>query len=147
MFTAGATAIGPLIAGFVVADAPQTWRDFSWVCAALAGFNLVLIFFVYPESTYYRHPDQSTAMALHNMEKIDGKDTHIESLYHLPQGTQHVDHIEFDWKSFWCGPPRYDHCVSFWQAFYRPFTALLYLDVLWAVFVYGTALAAQIILM
>lgn len=152
ILTSSATAIGPIIAGFVIANTADTWRNFSWVCAALAGLNLVLIFLAYPESTYHRTADQIVAANLQSVEntsedKLGHAASHVESLSDIPQGIQHVQHVEIKWRQVWFGPPRYDSGISFLKALLRPFASLLYPRVLWAVFVYGASLASQIILM
>lgn len=152
ILTSSATAIGPIIAGFVIANTADTWRNFSWVCAALAGVNLVLIFLAYPESTYHRTADQIIAASLQSVEntsenKLGHAAGHVESLNNIPQGIQHVQHVEIKWRQVWLGPPRYDSKISLFRALSRSFASLLYPRVLWAVFVYGTSLASQIILM
>ncbi|KAJ5753290.1 Major facilitator superfamily domain general substrate transporter [Penicillium odoratum] len=52
----GGTAIGPLIAGFMVQSTAQTWRSYFWLCVSLAPTNLAFLFFIYPESNFSR-PD------------------------------------------------------------------------------------------
>lgn len=152
ILTSSATAIGPIVAGFVIPDTVDTWRNFTWVCTALARANLILIFLAYPESTYHRTADQIAAVTLQSMEnndpnKLHRDASHVESLSTIPQGIQHVEHVDIHWRKVWFSLPRYDSETSFPKAFLRPFTSLLYPRVLWAVFVYGTCLASQIILM
>lgn len=51
---ASGTAVGPLIAGFMVQSTAQTWRSYFWLCAGLAAANLALLFIFYPESNFRR---------------------------------------------------------------------------------------------
>ncbi|KAG8630623.1 hypothetical protein KVT40_002242 [Elsinoe batatas] len=143
ILTSGATAIGPLIAGFVIAGNPGTWRDFSWVCAALAGFNLVVIYLFYPESTF-RRPMIYEVVDAEEIEKEN--DTRVGVVETEGLGVQHVSHVQVSWPKVWTSLIRYDRSIGFFQAFTRQLAFILYPSVLWAVLVYGTALASQVIL-
>ncbi|KAJ5317840.1 Major facilitator superfamily domain general substrate transporter [Penicillium antarcticum] len=76
IFISGGTAIGPLIAGFMVQYAAQTWRSYFWLCVALAAANLVLLFFFCPESNFRRTDhelhDHIETQAI-RVEKLAGK--------------------------------------------------------------------------
>lgn len=65
-------------------------------------------------------------------------------------GVEYVDSVDVVDKpltSVWTSLITVDHSVSLTQAFIRPLILLACPDVLFAIFVYGTSLASQIILM
>lgn len=146
MLTSGGSAVGPLIASFVVGLAPETWRDFTWVCAGLAGFNLLAMYFFYPESNFRR--PQVYEVAVTNEEKVKSS-THLETATEkgeAPLGVQHVDHVQISWPRVWTSLIRTDSTMTTVRAFIRPLLTLAYPSVLWAVILYGTSLASQVIL-
>ena len=148
------SAVGPLIAGFMIENTPETWRDFVWLCAALAGFNLLTIFFLYPESSYNRpplptprSPSQEGAPSINKdegeatCEKLEDASRPIHSTYN----EDWVVKVSYPrvWRSFF----QSNHRVNLLKAFAVPFVFLLSAPVLWTVFVYGCSLASQIIMM
>lgn len=162
VLTASATALGPLIAGYVVQYSVGTWRDYIWVSAALAGFNLVVVILFYPESNFHRphvavesHSEvtdkEHTVSSI--FEKTEGTSSHLDSAggenvsSHMAHGVQHVDHIKVPWTSIWFSFLRVDSEVSLMTVAVRPLIALIHPAVVWGVFVYGASLAAQVILM
>lgn len=156
-----ATAIGPLIASFIVADTEGTWRNFSWLCAGLAGLNLALMFLFYPESTFSRTSARRSVSSYQpqipqldykggnepqpSSTQLETKDP--ESPNDPNDGVQHVEHIDVAWTQIWLSFFRYDRTVGLAAIFLRPLCYIIYPVVLWTVFVYGTSLASQVILM
>lgn len=158
IFTASSTALGPLIAGYIVQYSAGTWRDYVWVSAALAGFNLILLILLYPESNFHRpHVEfgdhSATSRTDRGLDKGEELASHLDSTMEkgddgvTGHGIQHVDHIHVPWKSIWFSLFKVDHQVSFVTVAIRPLMSLIHPAVVWGVFVYGVALAAQVILM
>lgn len=58
-----------------------------------------------------------------------------------------VDAVPKAWMSIWTSFITLDNSLGLFEAFWRPLPMLLRLPVLYAVYIYGTFLAAQIILM
>ena len=158
----GGSAVGPLIASYMVQYSPGNWRDYMWLCAALAGFNLILLILFYPESNFHRPPlptgsEHSSTNSQHVADSqspndIEGKSEEFRTENQntttvQPTNVQHVNHIKVPWHSIWFSFMKIDHSVNFFKAFLHPFVFLAYPQVLWAIFVYGTALASQVILM
>jgi len=147
----------------MVQYSPGTWRDFVWVSAALAGFNLILLILFYPESNFRRPPlptghGQSSINSqdqgdLHRSESIiEGKSLESRAEMQNPAITdhnnvQHVNHINVPWRSIWFSFAKLDRSVNLFKAFLHPFVFLAYPQVVWAIFVYGASLASQVILM
>ncbi|KAI5241796.1 MFS general substrate transporter [Aureobasidium subglaciale] len=162
IFTTSATALGPLIAGYMVQYSKGSWRDYVWLCAALAGFNLLLLIFLYPESNFNRpsipHPDtltEDTETPYTSGEikgNMKGDTAHLgfvepgNDQHDTPIGVQHVDHIPVSWSRTCLSFFTVDHHVSLLTVAVRPLVVLIHPAVVWAVFVYGTSLAAQVIL-
>ena len=44
--------LGPIIAGNMAV--PVGWRNFFWLCTGLSALNLVLLFFLFPETKFHR---------------------------------------------------------------------------------------------
>lgn len=153
MLISSGSAVGPLIAGFMIQSTPGTWRDFVWLCAALAGFNLLTIFLLYPESSYIRPPlptplSPSQEGASLNKDEGEGALVNIEDASQPIYSTYSQDwvvRVSYPrvWTSFFKSNPR----VDLLRAFAVPFVFLLSAPVLWTVFVYGCSLAAQITMM
>ncbi|KAF4550084.1 Hypothetical protein D9617_18g032750 [Elsinoe fawcettii] len=135
-----ATAIGPLIGSFMIPQSPESWRDFSWLCAALAGFNLLAIYLFYPESSFRRQQIPNTTVLVEKLEAGQ----HVENVE--DRMVQQVNTVRIEWSQVWTSIVRYDKTVSVIQACTRQLICLSYPSVLWAIFVYGTALASGIIL-
>lgn len=141
----------------MVQYSPGTWRDYAWVTAALAGANLLLIILFYPESNFTRPRPMTNEQA----EVLEGKrtDTFVEehggSASHIESGkphttlhgVQHVDHVQIPWISIWFSFFNVNHEVSLLTVAIRPLIVLIHPAVVWAVFVYGSSLAAQVIIM
>ncbi|KKY18080.1 putative mfs transporter [Phaeomoniella chlamydospora] len=154
VLTAGASAVGPLVGAFVVSYSPGTWRDFSWVCAALAGFNLLLMFFLYPESSFKRPNSAHGAHSTQDrtIEKLDKEDDRPSFEYNEQSdvevgGVQSFANAEVKWTKIWTSFIKYDTSIGLPVAFLRAIILVACPNVLWTIFVYGSSLAAQIILM
>ncbi|KAI5200549.1 hypothetical protein E4T39_05703 [Aureobasidium subglaciale] len=144
VLVAGATAVGPLLASFIIEYSPETWHTFSWVCAGIAGFNLLAVYFLYPESSFVRPVHYEVSMAPD--EKNINKETHVECLPEVEAGLLHVDPVPVQWIKVWTSIWSVNKDASTIRAFAQPFVFLLYPNVLWAVFMYGCSLASQIIM-
>jgi len=141
----------------MVQYSPGTWRDYVWVTAALAGANLLLIILFYPESNFTRphlitngqaevSEDKTTDKFI---EEHGGSASHVESgkPHAALHGVQHVDHVQVPWTSIWFSFFKVDHETSLLTVAIRPFIVLIHPAVVWAVFVYGSSLASQVIIM
>lgn len=155
VFTSGATAIGPLIASFMVTYLPGTWVDFSWLCMALSSLCLVMMFFFYPESNFDQPTEGQTERG-HSRDAehstiADDKETSIHqeagSDKHSDHGVQHLDHVDIDWVKVYTTVFQYDSSLKFTVAILRPVAFAALPPVLWAILVYGSSLAAQVILL
>ncbi|EFX02135.1 aldehyde dehydrogenase [Grosmannia clavigera kw1407] len=156
IFISCGSAVGPLIAGFVVQDSPGTWRDYEWVSASLAGFTLVAIFFFYPESSFIRpSTDEDTPSGSFDLasdpakkEELDGMSSRVENAVPaaaaVAVGTVPVVPISYPrvWTSFF----KINPLVRLHRAFAMPFAFVLCVPVLWTIFIYGSSLAAQVIM-
>jgi hypothetical protein len=141
----------------MVQYSPGTWRDYVWVSAALAGANLLLIIVFYPESNFARpHTVTSDQVEVSEgktsetfIEDHAGNTSHMESSkpHAALQGVQHVDHVQVPWTSIWFSFFKVDHEASLPTIAIRPIIALIHPAVVWAVFVYGSSLAAQVTIM
>jgi hypothetical protein len=129
----------------------DSWRNFVWVCAALAGLDLFLIFLVYPESSFVRPEIGAPGERRDSTQKeeLDGASQVIETRSEkigLGQ-QQHGDTVKVSfpkvWMSFWHRNPM----VNLPRAFMLPFVFLGCVPVLWTILVYGGVLASQIIVM
>ncbi|KAH7083974.1 MFS transporter [Paraphoma chrysanthemicola] len=143
-----ATAIGPLVASYIIEYSPGGWRDYVWVCAALAGANFVAIYLCYPESNFNRpeiHVTQvpiSIAASAH-MENGKGDMTQIEDA-----SRHYVSVVKKPWGSIWKASAiiTINEDASFLKLSMLPVKMLLRPSVLLAVYIYGTSLASQVIL-
>ncbi|KAJ4310731.1 hypothetical protein N0V94_008305 [Neodidymelliopsis sp. IMI 364377] len=141
-----ATAIGPLIASFMVQYSPGGWIDYVWVCAALAGANLVAIYLFYPESNFIRpetssHPTEPGSQHGENLQAEKATIVRTDTI-----SRHQVKVVPKPWMSIWTSIITVNHDASLFEIFLRPLKMLLKPSILLAVFVYGTSLAAQIIL-
>lgn len=132
----------------MVQYSPGTWRDFVWLSAAIAGLNLVLLILFYPESNFHRPHDEPSTQARNSSESDAEKGTteHIRER-ETSHGVQHIDHVQVPWTSIWFSFFTVDKTVNIFKTAVKPLAFLAIPNVLWAVFVYGTALSAQIIMM
>ncbi|KAK7413355.1 hypothetical protein QQX98_007732 [Neonectria punicea] len=154
VFISGGSAVGPLIGGFMVESSPGIWRDFVWLCAALSGFDLLAIFLFYPESSFIRSslspqppldspangscPTKDDIGTISN--GIAGRSEHLE------RGKAHNGPVRVSFTQVWGSFIHYNAMASLPRAFVLPFVFLGCLPVLWAILVYGSALASQVIL-
>ncbi|KKA27175.1 hypothetical protein TD95_004307 [Thielaviopsis punctulata] len=163
MFAVCGTAIGPLIGGFIVSYDSNTWRTFSWVCAALAGFNFVAMFFLFPESSYTRpvhgHHDSSIGAGKEAQNwgsDKDGKGNSSEAGVYEKEVGENTEFgvaatdkdfaVPMEYKKVWRQTVRVNPLVSLPRVFAMPFLFVANIPVIWTVFVYGTNMAAQIII-
>ena len=142
-----ATAIGPLIAAFIVQYSPGKWVDYMWVCAALAGANLVAIYLLYPESNFVRSGAPLHTIRLDSLPRGDPEAEKATTVRTETINRQYIKTVPKPWLSIWTSIITVNDDAGFFQIFLRPFKTLLSPSILFAVFVYGTSLAAQIILM
>ncbi|KAI6356227.1 hypothetical protein MCOR25_007917 [Pyricularia grisea] len=151
---AGASAVGPLVASFIVQYSPGTWVDYMWVCVALAAFNVVLLIFALPESNYHREKPEAADNGVETQDieirepKSQAGSTDAEKVDSVEvQEDENPIVVHKPWSSIW---PTFitlnKSQGSFLHACLRQLTHALYPDVLFAIFVYGSSLASQIIL-
>ncbi|SPO07008.1 related to MFS transporter [Cephalotrichum gorgonifer] len=146
----GSSAMGPLIASFVVQYSTGGWIDFAWVCMALSGLNLVLLWLFYPESNFHR-PEAEVTGEVSEVAPVAQKPTTLEldSIEANNSGVERivtVDTVPTKWMNVWTSLITVDGSVNILKVGFRPLVLLLCPDVLFATFLYGTALASQIIL-
>lgn len=147
LLIASATAIGPLIASFITQYSPGSWRDYVWVCAALAGANALAIYLVYPESNYDRGGVPTNHISELGAQRIEEAGGGMEIVPTNHVRCHHVDEVKKPWRTTLTSIITVNHNVHLLSVFWRPVLMLLRPAVLFAIFVYGTHLAAQIILM
>lgn len=147
LLIASATAIGPLLASFITQYSPGSWRDYVWVCAALAGANALAIYLVYPESNYQREEVTPNHISLLTERYTEHSSESGDMVRMNTNSWHYVKVVKKPWAKIWSSFIIVDHNVNLLVAFWRPVQMLLRPAVLFAIFVYGTHLAAQIILM
>lgn len=141
-----ATAIGPLVASFIVQYSIGGWVDYMWVCVALAGVNLAAIFFLYPESNF-RRPGGSIHHVLKSGTQLVENPNEYEGIVRTENTFWHtVTIVQKPWKTVWKTFITVDHDVKLLGAFWQPFVMLSKPSILLAIYIYGTSLASQIIL-
>jgi hypothetical protein len=128
----------------MVQYSPGGWKDFVWVCAALAGANLVAIYLLYPESNFIR-PDSTIESDSQHGENSQAEKTTIVRTDIISR--HQVKVVPKPWPSIWTSIITVNQDASFFEISLRPLKMLLKPSVLLAVFVYGSSLAAQVILM
>ena len=151
------SAFGPLIAGFMVEYANGSWRSYFWLCFAVAMTNFVLMFFLYPESTFHR-PE------FYEKNNESDSDTFIregcdafENAFEDKSGKAE-DHVVTDvvHEGYTIYTPsfkdrltlfRYNREDSLFRLIINPLKLLRHGSVLWAIYTCGCALAPQVILM
>ncbi|KAH6852790.1 hypothetical protein AA0119_g11412 [Alternaria tenuissima] len=141
ILVSSATAIGPLLASFIIQYSRGGWVDYIWVCAALAGANTLAIYLLYPESTFERpehhHPPASSATS----------DSEKPAIQRVETTSWHgVSVVPKSWRSIWTSLFSINHEVRVTELLYRPLAMLFKPAVMLAVFIYGTSLASQVIL-
>ncbi len=163
IFAAGGTAVGPLVNGYIIQYTANTWRNGLWLCAGLCGLNIILLFFLYPESNFERKHAHEEGTGVDLPPKWDGAEfkpehLHIEpSLNHEEQvkeaGIEDITAIHTvnvsnpSFKEIWFGALQVDHKVNFWKTMLHPIIYLASPSVLWAVVYYGIHLTCQLIMM
>jgi hypothetical protein len=113
-----------------------------WVCAALAGANTLAIYLLYPESTFQRLEQQ-----LQPATPADGDSEKQETARVETISSHRVRVVQVPWRLIWTTFFSIDHEVKVTELFLRPLAMLFKPAVMLAVFIYGTSLASQIILM
>jgi hypothetical protein len=113
-----------------------------WVCAALAGANTLAIYLLYPESTFQRSEQQ-----LQPATPADGDSEKQETARVETLSSHRVRVVHVPWRSIWTTFFSIDHEVKVTELFLRPLAMLFKPAVMLAVFIYGTSLASQVILM
>lgn len=88
-FLSGGSQIGPVIAGYLVQD--QGWRWFFILCVIIAAVNLVMTFFLLPETLYEEEIER---------QEVPEKDTesHIETV--RTTSTTAGREIDIDYKTY-----------------------------------------------
>ncbi|KAL3482686.1 major facilitator superfamily domain-containing protein [Aspergillus germanicus] len=143
---AGGSAVGPLVAGFMVEYTPDTWRSFVWLCFALAMFNLVLLIFLAPESNFKRLEPSSPPQQLQTYPyHKEGDTTFVEDAAGMTTGEGDFS-IRTPTLREILQPFHYDRDVNFFTASISPLKLLVYPSLLWGILVYGICLSPQIIM-
>lgn len=118
-----------------------------WVCAGLAGVNIVAIYALYPESNFTR-PDSTVHQISLVGTTINESDAEKSGIVQTETASwHHVKVVRKPWTSIWTSFVLVDHDAHLFEVFVRPLFMLLHPSVLFAIFLYGTSLASQIILM
>lgn len=151
------------MAGYMVQYAGG-WRNFIFLCAALAGFNAILMFFLMPESNFNRSLVDLDVAEKHTVEAEQELKSKLE-VYHGEQAQPiQLSHANAEsgagtelfqvealvskkFSSFWFSPPQYNKDIHFSTTLIRPFALLSYPSVLWASFIFGGILAPNVPLM
>ncbi|KAH7357401.1 putative MFS transporter [Pyrenochaeta sp. MPI-SDFR-AT-0127] len=146
ILASSATAIGPLLASFIIEYSRGGWVDYAWVCAALAGANTVAIYLLYPESNFNRvevpmHEISTLEIQLRDNDAAKGITLRTETM-----SEHQVSVVEKPWTSIWTAFVTVDEHAKILEVFIRPLMMLFKPSVFLAVYIYGTSLAAQIIL-
>ena len=135
----------------------KSWRGFIWFTAALAGFNILVLWLLYPESTFRRPTVQNVARETASDGKTESsciKDNKpesrgvehsvgMEALY----GVETVNISNPSWSTIWTSFLKTDQEQSFVKVLLHPLIFITYPSVLWAIFIYGMALSPQVMLM
>jgi MFS family permease len=142
------STLAPLICGFLVAA--RGWPWYHWLVSILAGVNMLLIFFCFPETNYKRdlHQalDDAGAGGMDYAEEHDGQDLNTLDLKTSPalhiEGT--ITGSIFITKSYiqqlkpWSPV---DPEVSVWWPFIRPWITLTFPAVIWATLAFAAHVA------
>ncbi|KAL2844129.1 major facilitator superfamily domain-containing protein [Aspergillus pseudoustus] len=143
---AGGSAVGPLVAGFMVEYTQDTWRSFVWFCFALAMFNLVLLIFLAPESNFERpEPSTPTQQLQAYPDRKEDDTVFVENAASMATGERD---FSIRTPALWeiLQPIHYDKEVNFFTALISPLKLLVYPSLLWGIFVYAICLSPQIIM-
>lgn len=135
----------------MVESTPGTWRDFTWLCAAIAGFDFVAIFLFFTETSFVRPPLPDSPALSSNQDDTSVAKEEIDGASNVAGQTEHLESdngpVSVSWGKIWTSFIHYNPVVSLPRAFVIPFLFLGCIPVLWATLVYGAALASQVILM
>ena len=141
-------ALAPVISGFLIAA--KGWRWYQWLAAILGGFDLLLLFFLYPETQYRR--DLHRAMDITGVaEEDEGSEPVVVNGPEKQGDLSNVSHQEeiffsncpkrdmSDIKkpSYWQGLRPWSpiqHDISVLGSYARPWLTLSYPIVVWAIF-------------
>ncbi|KAJ5605339.1 hypothetical protein N7510_010493 [Penicillium lagena] len=147
----GGSAVGPLIAGFMTTLTADTWRSFLWLCCGLAIFNLILIFFLFPESNFSRPELDLTTNQLETLQnRTRFKEGKPEEEF--CEDTKSVRSASDDYTIYTPSareilpPVSYDRDVNLLKAMIDPLKLLVHPSVLWGIFTYTITLSPQVIL-
>jgi hypothetical protein len=132
----------------------ETWRSFSWLCCGAAIFNLILIFFLFPESNFERPElgltnDQLTTLQ-HQQASKEAEQGYIEELLEdVPAASSAPGGYTISTPSIReiMQPVSYNASVNFMKAFIDPLKLLVHPSVLWGILSYAVTLSPQVILM
>ncbi|KAJ4347359.1 uncharacterized protein N0V89_011300 [Didymosphaeria variabile] len=147
LLISSATAIGPLLASFITEYSPGSWRDYIWVCAALAGANSLAIFLFYPESNFNRTRKTPHVVSVEGQQVADANTEKGEIIRTDTISWHHVSVVKKSWTKIWTSFITVNPDVNILRVFFEPTLTLGRPAVLYAVFVFGTSLAAQVIMM
>jgi heme exporter protein D len=129
----------------MVEYASGTWRSYVWLCFALASFNIVLLVFLFPESTFKR-PEPSQAQELQPVaEQKETTSSFIENASAAAPEDSYTTHTP-PFKGV-LRPFHYNKDASFFKAVISPLKLLVHPSVCWGIFTYGISLSPQIIMM
>lgn len=117
-----------------------------WVCGALAGANTIAIFLIYPESNFHRPTETPIHVSLENTETVTGGPEKSSPMNTEDLSWHRVSVVQKSWGSIWKTFVTIDHDSNLARDFVQPLFMLSKPSVLFAVFVYGTSLASQNIL-
>lgn len=137
----------------MVQYSPGGYVDFIWLSTALSGFNVLVMFLFFPDSTYHRPDEAHTPPILppsQGSEKAEAEDVERASevaVQNNNTGAQESYVVPKKMTTVWTSFFSVDHTVSLFKVFLRPLILLFCPEVLFATLLYGIALAAQIILM
>lgn len=125
----------------------DTWRSYFWLCAALAGANVVLLLFFCPECNFYRpQAEQYTEnIQLGPTKNDDDSDKETCSFREVVSTGEYTIHTP-SFKDR-LSPVRYGRNISFLKTLVNPLMLLRHPAVLWGIFTYGCCLSPQIIMM
>ncbi|KAJ5813309.1 Major facilitator superfamily domain general substrate transporter [Penicillium pulvis] len=143
----GGSAIGPLIAGFMVQFTAQTWRSYFWLCVGLAVANLALLVFFCPESNF-RRPEfendrELELVSARDEEAAEKSDSSFVENVSASSPRYTITLLPFKKR---LSLIRYDTSIHFLKALIEPLRLLRHPSVLWAIYAYGCSLSPQIIL-
>ncbi|KAL3439839.1 major facilitator superfamily domain-containing protein [Aspergillus insuetus] len=142
---AGGSAVGPLIAGFMVEYCADAWRSFVWLGFALGMFNALLMVFLFPESNFERPEPDSPPQQLQNYQENKEDAVFVENAAETaPEGDLYS--VRTPSLREILQPIRYNKEASFFKELISPLKLLVYPSLVWAIFVYAICLSPQVIM-